>query len=203
MAILKIIGLGLSGVVIVVVLLTALIAIIAPEKEGAFAAHIDSDIVINAPPSIVWAILSDFKSYPSWNPFVRKIEGPMVVGDHLSIEIRPSPDATSMRFTPVVLAASPEIEFRWRGRFLAPGVFDGTHGFKLTSLPGGRTRFHQSEAFSGVMVPLFRGKNLSETEGGFNAMNTAIKARAEAMATAPVVEQRAAPRASGCGLAQP
>ena len=47
----------------------------------------------------------------------------------------------------------------------------------------GRTRYSQSEVFHGVLVPLTGGL-LAATQQGFEAMNTALKARAEMLAKA-------------------
>jgi hypothetical protein len=43
---------------------------------------------------------------------------------------------------------------------------------------GGRSRFVQSERFSGVLVGLVKG-TLTKTETGFEQMNAELKARAE------------------------
>ena len=142
---LKVIGMGLGSVILALVLLTIAMAIIEPQKEGVFATRIATDVVIDASPQAVWAVLSDFASYQSWNPFVLQIEG----------------------------------------RMIASGIFDGTHGFKLTALPDARTRLDHGESFSGVFVPIFRGKMKTDTENGIRAMNTALKIRAEALAARP------------------
>jgi len=43
----------------------------------------------------------------------------------------------------------------------------------------GGCRFHQTERFSGVLVPLFGAGLLEATRRGFEAMNVVLKARAE------------------------
>ena len=84
-----------------------------------------------------------------------------------------------MTFKPTVLAAEPGRELRWLGRLLVPGVFDGEHRFRLEPLPDGRTRFIQSERFTGILVALLR-KTLDKTQLGFEQMNGALKQRVEA-----------------------
>lgn len=39
-----------------------------------------TEITIKATPEKVWAVLTDFSAYPSWNPFVKSIKGTPVVG---------------------------------------------------------------------------------------------------------------------------
>jgi polyketide cyclase/dehydrase/lipid transport protein len=56
--------------------------IIAPRlRSNATPMHeIQSQIEIAAPRERVWSILADFPSYPSWNPFIRSIDGPAAAG---------------------------------------------------------------------------------------------------------------------------
>jgi hypothetical protein len=93
-----------------------------------------------------------------------------------------------LTFRPTVLAVQPARELRWLGRFLIPGLFDGEHQFEIHPLGPGRVRFVQQERFTGVLVPLL-ARNLDDhTLRGFNAMNAALKARAEAaVGNQPVV----------------
>ena len=126
----------------------------------------------------MWAVLTDTASYPEWNPFVRRLSGELRAGSRLEAEIAP-PGGRAMTFKPTVLAAEPERELRWLGHLLAPGIFDGEHSFRLEALADGRTRFVQSERFHGILVRPLR-KTLERTRRGFELMNEALKARAEA-----------------------
>ena len=42
--------------------------------------ELHSEIVIDASPERVWDVLTDFASYPQWNPFIRRISGELEVG---------------------------------------------------------------------------------------------------------------------------
>lgn len=138
---------------------------------------ISRSIEIDAPPEAVWSQLADTAAYPDWNPFVRRLEGRLEEGAPLEVEIAP-PGGRAMTFRPTVLAARPNRELRWRGRLLLPGLFDGEHAFRIEPLEGDRSRFTQSERFSGLLVRPLR-RSLANTERGFEAMNEALKARAE------------------------
>jgi hypothetical protein len=136
------------------------------------------EIVIAAPPERVWEVLTDFDSYPSWNPFIRSIAGQPAEGAKLETRIEP-PGGRGMRFRPTVLKAEAPRELRWLGRLLLPGLFDGEHIFTIEPSGDGDSRFVQRERFSGVLVPVL-GAGLRKTEQGFTAMNEALKQRAEA-----------------------
>jgi hypothetical protein len=85
-----------------------------------------------------------------------------------------------MSFTPEVVACELEREFRWRGKFLVRGGFDGEHAFVISQLSPSSCRFANEETFSGILVPLLmRGGMRAGIAAGFHAMNLALKARAE------------------------
>jgi len=84
-----------------------------------------------------------------------------------------------MTFRPVVLTATPQSELRWRGRLLMPGLFDGEHAFQLELLSTAGCRLHHTERFSGLLVGLMGSGFLDAAREGFEAMNGALKRRAE------------------------
>lgn len=138
---------------------------------------IESEILIHAAPETVWAVLMDFAAYPSWNPFILAIEGKAEPGERLRATMRP-PGGKAQTFTPIVLRANAPEAFVWRGSLPIPGLFTGEHSFQLTRA-GDDTRLRNSERFSGLLVPVLRTL-LARSEEGFNQMNAALKARAEA-----------------------
>ncbi len=135
-------------------------------------------IAIDAAPSVVWQILMDFPAYPDWNPFIRSIQGQALPGAQLVARLQP-PGGQAMTFKPTVLVADPEREFRWRGKLIVPGLFDGEHRFQIESLAANRVQFIHSEQFSGLLVPLLAKSLDTNVRQGFEAMNRALKARAE------------------------
>jgi hypothetical protein len=139
--------------------------------------EISQTIEINASPDQVWALLTDTASFPSWNPFIRKLEGQLTVGAKLLVVIQP-PGRRPSTFRPTVLTVAPARELRWLGRLLIPGLFDGEHSLRLEPTPDGGTRFTQAEKFNGILVAPFKGI-LDSTATGFEQMNQALKARVE------------------------
>ncbi len=63
---------------------------------------IHTEIDIDAPPAAVWAVLADGPAYPTWNPFVKSLEGELVEGKRISVNIQPPGKGVST-FTPVLL----------------------------------------------------------------------------------------------------
>lgn len=141
---------------------------------------IRTEVEIDASAEQVWSVLSDFNSYPEWNPFIKSAIGQPIKGERLQITIQPS-GAKPMRFSPKVLASEPGREIRWLGRLIVPGIFDGEHCFMIEKLSETKVRFEQSERFSGLLVGLLRATLERDTKRGFEEMNQALKTRAETL----------------------
>ena len=136
-----------------------------------------TEIVIDASPDRVWDILIDLDSFAEWNPFARRASGKVEVGQQISVFLQP-PNGKGMTFKPTVKKADRGREFRWLGRFLIPGLFDGEHYFRLEPANDGGTRLIHGEQFRGILVPLMGGV-ITKAVKGFEEMNVALKARAE------------------------
>lgn len=142
--------------------------------------EISYSIDVAAPAARVWEILADFPAYPSWNPFIRSISGSQTTGSQLNVTIQPQ-GGKAMALAPRILNFSPSKEFRWKGQLLFPGIFDGEHYFQINERSPGSVSLTHGEIFGGFLVPLvFRGALRNGTELGFQAMNQALKQRAEA-----------------------
>lgn len=146
-----------------------LLAMVAcPERE------LHTEIRIDAPPSRVWAVLTDTRGYGEWNPFIVSMKGEIVAGATLENTMRS--EGTDLVFTPTVLAARPDVELRWLGRLFVPRIFDGEHSFVLKADGRGGTHFIQRERFRGILLWII---DVDQFRKNFEAMNAALKARAE------------------------
>lgn len=141
---------------------------------AALALH--TTIIIDAPVETIWQVLTDWDQYPNWNPFIKKIDGQLQLGNRLTAEI------DTMTFRPTITTLEAPYAFSWLGHLWFKGLFDGEHQFRLEALPDGRTRLHHSEQFNGLLVPLFKKQLLGKTKEGFEAMNRALKERVEMVA---------------------
>ena len=140
---------------------------------------IEATTVINAPLTAVWRVLSDGQQYADWNPFITVVSGDLAPGSRPTLRITP-PGKRGSTFRPRILHASAEEGLRWLGRLILPGLCDADHEFRLTSSTDGRTQLVQRETFRGVLVPLLAGM-LEPTRQGFEAMNSALRQRVEAL----------------------
>jgi len=143
--------------------------------------HVD----INAGASLVWDILTDFPTYQRWNPLLRSIRGAARRGDTIVITekrthngklVRSSPSSTVRR---TVKHVREPHELYWRGGWAADSIYATERRFRIEALRAGGVRFHQSERFRGLVVPFLWLSLRRERLPAFQAMNQALKARAE------------------------
>jgi hypothetical protein len=135
---------------------------------------VTTDIVIGAKPATVWRVLSDARRFEEWNPVHVKVEGAFNEGETVRIHVKDGKGKVSA-FDAQVRRVHPEHELAQGGGF--PGLFTFSHSFRLEPVGEGTRVLHQ-EKFRGVGV-LF--VSLDWVEPGYNAVNAALKRRAEAL----------------------
>jgi hypothetical protein len=62
---------------------------------------------------------------------------------------------------------------------LAPAVLEAEHSFRIEPIDEGSVRFVQAETFRGLLTSLFHERLEISVPKGFEAMNEALKRRAE------------------------
>jgi hypothetical protein len=133
---------------------------------------------IAAPADVVWEALTDLRRFPDWNPFIRRAWGSLRVGRWVWLRVR-SGIGVPLFFRAKVTAHQGHREIRWRGHFLSRWIASGDHAFTLEPSLDDGVRFAQREVFSGLLPWLARSLLVRKTQQGFDAMNQALKARAE------------------------
>lgn len=135
---------------------------------------IRTEVMINDSPSKVWKQLMDHESYAEWNPFIKSISGSQEVNSTLDITIQ-SNEKSTMNFQPLILVNNPNQEFRWRGKLIVNGIFDGEHYFILEEMGPNKTKLIHGEQFTGLLSGALLGMIKKDTEKGFKAMNSSLK----------------------------
>ncbi|KAB1193226.1 SRPBCC domain-containing protein [Haloferax sp. MBLA0076] len=132
-------------------------------------------VEIDASPSAVWDVLTDFSSYPAWNPHVPHASGDLRVGEAVDIVVRRE-GGKDRSMTVTITALEPERRLEWVGKLLSPRLFEGRHTLELEPLGEERTRLVNREELSGVFA---RFATTDEPERDYEAMNRALKTRVE------------------------
>jgi len=142
--------------------------------------ELHTEIDIDATPEVVWQVLTDLDQWVDWNPFITSSVGKPEVGERLVNRMEP-PGGKALTFKPQVTVVEDGKTFEWLGKLGFSGVFDGRHRLEVEASPTG-TKFTQSESFDGILVRFLRKSLDTTTKSGFEALNVALKARAESVA---------------------
>ena len=138
----------------------------------------EATIDIDAPTHIVWAHLTDFASYPEWNPFILRAAGDLVEGSVVTFNAYRVP--TQLNATIVSLV--PEREFIWEANMPLPGM-QPRYIRKLEALSNDRTRFINREEFAGFLIPVL-SPILTQLAGNiYEETCLALKNRVEGLQT--------------------
>ena len=138
---------------------------------------VHDQIDIDASPEQVWQAFTDFRSFPSWNPFIRKMKGRLVPGRRLRITLLLG--RRTIRFRPRVTVVKPAREIRWLARQPIPRLFDVERVFQFEPRGRSGTRFVQFETGRGLMAPVIMPLMRRQIAHGYAALNEALKARVE------------------------
>jgi len=136
-------------------------------------------IGIDAAPLEVWAVLADLSGYHEWNPLFVEAAGDVVVGQRVTLRSKHPANGRLMTVKPKITVAEPGTELRWTSSL--PGIIAGEHSFTLTPVGNG-TRVAQEETYRGLLAR-FSNSSLAKAQASFQALNQALKERAESRAS--------------------
>lgn len=136
-----------------------------------------TEIEIQAPPEKVWQVLTDLNEYSQWNPFIQKAIGTTKPGESVDITFKSASKEMTLHCT--VIKVEPNRELRWKYHVGLKALFSGEHSFIIEPIDANHVRFVDREVFNGLLVPLQAEDIDTNSKHGFEAMDQALKARAE------------------------
>jgi hypothetical protein len=140
--------------------------------------EVNTEIEIDASAESVWKTLTDFASYPEWNPMIIRASGELRPGARLKIRFEPE-GSRGHTFRPKLMIVDPNRELRWLGWPRLPGFFDTEHYWIIDERPGGKTHLLHGTVIYGLLAPLGGKAMERQSRGPFEMMNRAHKERAE------------------------
>jgi uncharacterized protein YndB with AHSA1/START domain len=107
-----------------------------------------AEIDIDAPPQVVWEVLTRFENWPNWNPDVKSMsfEGPLAPGSEFRWKAGPGTIVSTLD------RIEPPRHIAWRGRTLTIKAY---HEWWLEPRDGG-THVRTEESFFGLLARLLR-----------------------------------------------
>ena len=145
------------------------------------AIPIRTAIEIDAPRSEVFAVLTDFENYPTWNPYHVRIVGDVALDAPLEVRVH-RPDGKVVDVPHVrITHLEQDVAIYWGGGI--SGIFKGEHRFDLEDAPGGGTLVRHDEDFEGLFIG-FADLPPDVLAEGYKRVNEALKAHVETGSTA-------------------
>jgi uncharacterized protein YndB with AHSA1/START domain len=133
----------------------------------------ESTATIAASPDDVWRVLSDGRSWPSWNSGVTDVEGEIEPGGTVRIRTAAAPGRA---FPVTVTALEPASRLQFTGG-LPLGLFRGVRVYTLTP-DGAGTVFRMREEYSGPLLPLI-WRSMPDLQPSFDRFAAGLKSRVE------------------------
>jgi hypothetical protein len=110
-------------------------------------------VVVDAPRSAIWSLLTDFDRYPEWNPYITEGHGTATAGSTVELGFSSTEGAEAETRSATVLIVKPRRKLEWRTRILAPGVLDREQVFRVLPMRSGRWLVVQEVRIEGVLAP--------------------------------------------------
>ncbi len=139
---------------------------------------IETKIMVDSTPEKIWSVLTNFKEYENWNPFMIKIIGDAKLGSKIEVQIQ-TVKGKKRTYKPIITKFEINKELRWKGKSLLPGIFDGERIFIIEKSAHNKVSFLHKEIFKGLGVKLIGSKLDEDLIESFKKMNIALKTRAE------------------------
>ncbi|MBO3674980.1 SRPBCC family protein [Streptomyces sp. NEAU-YJ-81] len=148
-----------------------------------------SDVVIKAPLSTVFALQTDVERWPTWQPPVLTMKrldpGPLRKGSRFRwttpAPATPTTPATTLNITSTVHQLKRNSCIRWSGPAIGEGlsIDEGVHVWTFTKVRGG-VRVHTEETWTGAQVEADVPTATEALGGGLEAWLRDLKTTAEA-----------------------
>jgi len=150
-----------------------------PAPKAPAGLRIEHRVGVQAPAEVIWEVISDLKSWESWNKLYPKASGDIRIGSVLEITLV-LPGQAPQQIRPTVLEWVPNEQLHWRLIMLG-GLVRTIRFFEIESLAEASCIVSNGEIIGGLMGPRL-GKRMARTiYRAFAEMDEALKARAEAL----------------------
>lgn len=150
-----------------------------PPPKGPSGVRVEDRIGVQAPAEVVWEVVYDLGRWADWNPTYPRAEGEIRIGGTLSLTLA-LPGEAHQELRPKVLEWVPNEQLHWRLTLLG-GMISTLRYIEIEALAPESCVVSNGEFFGGLMGPSL-GRRMGRTvRRGFQAMNEALKARAEAI----------------------
>ncbi len=143
------------------------------------AVKLERRIGIQAPDEIVWEILSDIPGWADWNPIYPQAQGEIRIGNRWTVELA-LPGEKPRTINPVILDWAPYDHIHLRLDALR-GWVRTVRFLEIEKMGDENVIFNNGEIFDGLLGASVAKRLRRPIIDGFEAMNTVLKQRSEAL----------------------
>ena len=144
------------------------------------APKIEHRIGVAAPPHILWELLQDLESWPSWNPIYTKVKGKLGYGEEVHLTCRLPDQPEPLELVATIIEWVPDEQIHWTTRAMR-GLVRTTRYIEIDKLTDEACIFANGELIQGFLAKSAGRKLARSMWKGFELMGEAVKARAEAL----------------------
>lgn len=139
--------------------------------------RIEHRLGITAPAHVIWEIISDLAGWSAWNPSYAKASGRLSIGAPISLDAT-FPDVEPMHINGTIVDWVPDIQLLWKARL--PMFGRSLRYLEIDKLGDANCVFANGELLDGFGARYVPLRKRRAAHRGYEAMNHALKARAEA-----------------------
>lgn len=150
-----------------------------PPAKAPRGVRVEDRIGVQAPAEVIWEIVHDLSAWGEWNPTYTAAAGEIRIGATLVLTLA-LPGQPAQEIRPKVLEWVPNEQLHWQLSLMG-GLIRTMRYIEIEPVGPANCVVDNGELFGGLMGPSL-GKRMGRTvRRGFQAMNEALKARAEAV----------------------
>jgi len=140
------------------------------------------EVEIDAPPSVVWEVLTDLDNYPHWNPFCITAKSTLDIGAPVEMTLTDYSGATeTFPYTEYVCAVVPERLLSWELRPTEVSAQAARRDQVIEPIDETRCRYYSTDAFLGEEAHQIMADSGAWVKRAFDDTAVALKARSEAL----------------------
>lgn len=135
-------------------------------------------IDIYAPKETIWEIVTDFESYPEWNPSLDSVSGKFALGETITFTLQQNNQQT-MSSSMTINEIIPYERFTLQGKFIFSPLLKYRFIVSLEPIQHNKTSLTQAILFSGLLVKLLGKTYDTHQTSLLQNMNKRLKTLAE------------------------
>ncbi|MEM7126995.1 MAG: SRPBCC domain-containing protein [Chloroflexota bacterium] len=143
---------------------------------------IHTEVIINAHPDKVWAVLTDWGKLPEWSPGLLNLTGDFCKDGNITATFKLGIGEHAQDFTHPLIYFEEGRMFGWSAPLPYMAGMTDHHIYKLEPLPEGRTRFLQTDQLTGGLEHVIGAHMARGMMQSYVEFNRALKVRVEGMA---------------------